>query len=68
MIFRHIERLQRRNSIRQSMHSVRSMASVNGGFSDLSYRRKGPMVSLIKIYYQLVKALIKVLFKICYYN
>ncbi|GBO98348.1 Protein bark beetle [Eumeta japonica] len=37
---RHVERLQRRNSIRQSLHSVRSIGSINGGFPDTPYRRK----------------------------
>lgn len=39
---RHSERLQRRNSIRQSLHSVRSIGSSHGGFSSLGYSRKGP--------------------------
>ncbi|KAI8422542.1 hypothetical protein MSG28_006346 [Choristoneura fumiferana] len=37
---RHIQRLERRNSIRQSLHSVRSIGSINGGFPDTAYRRK----------------------------
>ncbi|XP_013178489.1 PREDICTED: uncharacterized protein LOC106125730 isoform X1 [Papilio xuthus] len=37
---RHIQRLERRNSIRQSLHSVRSIGSINGGFPDNTYRRK----------------------------
>lgn len=37
---RHLQRLERRNSIRQSLHSVRSIGSINGGFPDGSYRRK----------------------------
>ncbi|XP_046962256.1 protein bark beetle [Vanessa cardui] len=37
---RHIQRLERRNSIRQSLHSVRSIGSINGGFPDTPYRRK----------------------------
>lgn len=37
------ERFQRRNSIRQSLHSVRSLGSVHGtAFSELGYRRKEP--------------------------
>ncbi|XP_034245120.1 protein bark beetle isoform X3 [Thrips palmi] len=37
------ERFQRRNSIRQSLHSVRSLGSVHGTtFSELGYRRKEP--------------------------
>lgn len=39
---RHSERLQRRNSIRQSLHSVRSIGSSHGGFSTIGYNRKGP--------------------------
>lgn len=38
------ERFQRRNSIRQSLHSVRSLGSVHGTtFSELGYRRKEPV-------------------------
>lgn len=37
---RHVERLERRNSIRASLHSVRSIASSQGGFNELGYRRK----------------------------
>ncbi|CAG9578183.1 unnamed protein product [Danaus chrysippus] len=37
---RHVQRLERRNSIRQSLHSVRSIGSINGGFPDTTYRRK----------------------------
>ncbi|CAH2076021.1 unnamed protein product, partial [Iphiclides podalirius] len=37
---RHLQRLERRNSIRQSLHSVRSIGSINGGFPDNTYRRK----------------------------
>ncbi|KAG7306290.1 hypothetical protein JYU34_008890 [Plutella xylostella] len=37
---RHLQRLERRNSIRQSLHSVRSIGSINGGFPDTAYRRK----------------------------
>ncbi|KAG6445644.1 protein bark beetle isoform X2 [Manduca sexta] len=37
---RHVQRLERRNSIRQSLHSVRSIGSINGGFPDTAYRRK----------------------------
>nr|CAD7425800.1 unnamed protein product [Timema monikensis] len=41
---RQIERLERRNSIRQSLHSVRSVGliSTHAGFSELSLRRKIP--------------------------
>lgn len=39
--YRHSQRLERRNSIRQSLHSVRSLGSIHGGFSDIGYRRKG---------------------------
>ena len=38
------ERFQRRNSIRQSLHSVRSLGSVHGTtFSEIGYRRKEPV-------------------------
>ncbi|KAL0880639.1 hypothetical protein ABMA27_001864 [Loxostege sticticalis] len=37
---RHLQRLERRNSIRQSLHSVRSIGSINGSFPDTAYRRK----------------------------
>lgn len=39
---RHVERLERRNSIRQSLHSVRSigLASTNGPFSEINYKRR----------------------------
>ncbi|XP_041988464.1 protein bark beetle isoform X2 [Aricia agestis] len=37
---RHLQRLERRNSIRQSLHSVRSIGSINGAYPDASYRRK----------------------------
>lgn len=47
---RHSERLQRRNSIRQSLHSVRSIGSSHGGFSSLGYARKGPSVSLYRCF------------------
>ncbi|KAF5304533.1 hypothetical protein FQA39_LY09584 [Lamprigera yunnana] len=43
--YRHSQRLERRNSIRQSLHSVRSLGSVHGGFSDIGYRRKGTQMS-----------------------
>lgn len=49
------ERFQRRNSIRQSLHSVRSLGSVHGGtFSDIAYRRKEPVsitFPLIPLYF-----------------
>lgn len=38
--YRQTQRLERRNSIRQSLHSLRSVGATPGGFSDLSYRRK----------------------------
>lgn len=38
--YRHVQRLERRNSIRQSLHSVRSIGSINGGFPENTYRRK----------------------------
>lgn len=38
---RHVERLQRRNSIRQSLHSVRSIGSSHGGFATINaYKHK----------------------------
>uniref|UniRef100_A0A1V1FT29 Putative CTL17 isoform B n=1 Tax=Reticulitermes speratus TaxID=60591 RepID=A0A1V1FT29_9NEOP len=39
---RHLERLERRNSIRQSLHSIRSvgLASSHGGFAEIGIRRK----------------------------
>ncbi|OAD61568.1 hypothetical protein WN48_00079 [Eufriesea mexicana] len=36
---RNLERLERRNSIRQSLHSLRSVGSTSG-FTELAYRRK----------------------------
>ncbi|PSN57210.1 hypothetical protein C0J52_05036 [Blattella germanica] len=38
---RHLERLERRNSIRQSLHSIRSvgLASSHGGFADIGRRK-----------------------------
>ncbi|XP_047509687.1 protein bark beetle isoform X2 [Pieris napi] len=42
---RHLQRLERRNSIRQSLHSVRSIGSINGGFPDNTYRRKMTQMS-----------------------
>lgn len=42
---RHVQRLERRNSIRQSLHSVRSIGSINGGFPDTNYRRKMAQMS-----------------------
>lgn len=38
--YRQAQRLERRNSIRQSLHSLRSVGVTPSGFSDLSYRRK----------------------------
>ncbi|XP_065210133.1 protein bark beetle-like [Planococcus citri] len=37
---RHTERLQRRNSIRQSLNSLRSISSSQTAFNDFSYKRK----------------------------
>ncbi|XP_054261454.1 protein bark beetle-like isoform X2 [Macrosteles quadrilineatus] len=43
---RHVERLQRRNSIRQSLHSVRSIGSSHGGFATINaYKHKHGMQS-----------------------
>ncbi|CAG9858649.1 unnamed protein product [Phyllotreta striolata] len=43
--FRKAQRLERRNSIRQSLHSLRSVGLSQGSFSDPSYRRKGAQLS-----------------------
>jgi hypothetical protein len=50
---RHLERLERRNSIRQSMHSLRSagLASTHGGFTEIGIRRKPTSVSLSLLHY-----------------
>ncbi|XP_017774038.1 PREDICTED: protein bark beetle isoform X2 [Nicrophorus vespilloides] len=42
--YRHAQRLERRNSIRQSLHSLRSVGSAHG-FSELNYRRKPGQLS-----------------------
>jgi hypothetical protein len=44
---RHLERLERRNSIRQSLHSIRSvgLSSSHGGFTEIGIRRKPTSVS-----------------------
>jgi hypothetical protein len=44
---RHVERLERRNSIRQSLHSIRSvgLASSQVGFTEIGIRRKPASVS-----------------------
>jgi len=44
---RHLERLERRNSIRQSLHSIRSvgLAPSHGGFTEIGLRRKPTSVS-----------------------
>lgn len=48
--YRQAQRLERRNSIRQSLHSLRSVGATPGGFSDLSYRRKAAqMVNYLAI-------------------
>ncbi|XP_058792901.1 protein bark beetle isoform X2 [Phymastichus coffea] len=39
---RQVERLERRNSIRQSLHSLRSVGSTSG-FSELAYQRRKPI-------------------------
>lgn len=46
---RHAERLERRNSIRASLHSVRSISSSHGGFNELGYRRKVPVSVLLTV-------------------
>lgn len=38
--YRHAQRLERRNSIRQSLHSLRSVGLPQGTFADPGYRRK----------------------------
>lgn len=43
---RRVERLERRNSIRQSLHSLRSVGSTSG-FTELAYRRRPLTVSII---------------------
>lgn len=45
---RQIQRLERRNSIRQSLHSLRSVGSSHG-FTDLGYRRGKPTTMVIII-------------------
>lgn len=45
---RKLERLERRNSIRQSLHSLRSVGSTSG-FTELAYRRKPIAVSDINV-------------------
>lgn len=42
---RHTERLQRRNSIRQSLNSLRSLSSSQTGFNELGFKRKALSVS-----------------------
>jgi hypothetical protein len=46
---RHLERLERRNSIRQSLHSIRSvgLATPHGGFTELGMRKKPTSVSVL---------------------
>lgn len=49
---RQVERLERRNSIRQSLHSLRSVGSTSG-FSELAYQRRKPIaVSCTYFWYQ----------------
>lgn len=43
---RNLERLERRNSIRQSLHSLRSVGSTSG-FTELAYRRKPIAVNIL---------------------
>ncbi|XP_044255606.1 protein bark beetle isoform X2 [Tribolium madens] len=43
--YRQTQRLERRNSIRQSLHSLRSVGLAPGSFSDASYRRKVAQLS-----------------------
>lgn len=48
--YRQAQRLERRNSIRQSLHSLRSVGVTPSGFSDLSYRRKATqLVSVFSV-------------------
>jgi hypothetical protein len=46
---RHLERLERRNSIRQSLHSIRSvgLATPHGGFKEIGIRKKPTSVSVL---------------------
>lgn len=46
---RHTERLQRRNSIRQSLNSLRSLSSSQTGFNELGFKRKTLSVSLMLV-------------------
>lgn len=50
---RHTERLQRRNSIRQSLNSLRSLSSSQTGFNELSYKRKTLSVSISIFHFSL---------------
>ncbi|XP_025830817.1 protein bark beetle [Agrilus planipennis] len=43
--YRQAQRLERRNSIRQSLHSVRSLGSIHGAYADSSFKRKGTQMS-----------------------
>ncbi|XP_063914202.1 protein bark beetle isoform X2 [Zophobas morio] len=43
--YRHAQRLERRNSIRQSLHSLRSVGLAPGTFADANYRRKAAQLS-----------------------
>ncbi|KAL7298469.1 hypothetical protein TKK_0008256 [Trichogramma kaykai] len=45
---RGVERLERRNSIRQSLHSLRSVGSTSG-FSELAYQRRKPIAQHAKL-------------------
>lgn len=46
--YRQAQRLERRNSIRQSLHSLRSVGLAPGTFADANYRRKAAqLVSVI---------------------
>lgn len=53
--YRQAQRLERRNSIRQSLHSLRSVGVTPGGFSDLSYRRKA--AQLVSSHKKLLRSL-----------
>lgn len=39
--YRHAQRLERRNSIRQSLHSLKSVGLSSTSFADSTFKRKG---------------------------
>lgn len=56
---RHTERLQRRNSIRQSLNSLRSLSSSQTGFNEFGYKRKTLSVSIPIFHFSLHRNEIK---------